>query len=103
MESKKYYFKTRLKEYDLSSQWAILQHQKHIIKVDTKYLGDFKHIIGNYYSVLGEIHIDDSQDLVLNARLIRNVNGLDISLYEKILETRRKFLKKISNKSDVIL
>ena len=91
MESKKYYYKTRLKEYDLSSQWAILQHQKHSIKVDTKYLGDFKHIMGNYYSVLG--HVLDG--LLLKARLIRNVQGLDISAYENIIEKRIKFLEKI--------
>lgn len=85
------FIKNRLIEYDLSEQYLVLEHQKSKINVDTTYLGDFKHIIGNYYSVLG--HVVDG--FILKARLIRNVQGLDISVYETVLEKRIKFLKKI--------
>ena len=78
----------RLIEYDLSAQYLVLEHQKVKIKVDTRYVGGFKHTMVNYYSVLGQV-VDG---YVLKARLIRNVQELDISLYESVLEKRQQFL-----------
>jgi hypothetical protein len=78
----------RLIEYDLSAQYLVLEHQKAKITVDTRYVGGFKQTMDNYYSVLGQV-VDG---YVLKARLIRNVQELDISLYESVLEKRQQFL-----------
>jgi len=76
----------RLIEYDLSAQYLILEHQKAQITVDTRLVGEFKHNIDNYYSVLGQV----VEGYILRARLIKNVQGLDISLYESVLKKRQQ-------------
>jgi len=45
--------------------------------------------INSLFQFIGEV--DDQEGLILRARISRNVDGLDVSLYEQALSLRRKF------------
>ncbi|KAI8321582.1 hypothetical protein GQ54DRAFT_261498 [Martensiomyces pterosporus] len=96
-----------LHSYSPASDQAILVDGQHLVVVDTKLLGILQYCIGQTYQFIGVIStvqeplaINDlfedalySPDVVLRARVTREVDGLDMVVYRKSVAALRRFLK----------
>ncbi|KAJ1964286.1 hypothetical protein GGI12_001518 [Dipsacomyces acuminosporus] len=96
-----------LHSYSPTSDQAVLVDGQHLLVIDTKLLGVLQYYIGQTYQFIGVVSavqgeaavIDDlfedarySLDIVLQARVAREVDGLDMVVYRKSVAALRKFL-----------
>jgi len=90
----------KLKEYDLQTNTALLEHNNWYIKVDTTFLENFPCKINSLFQFIGEIinkeisttyQMNEVNNVAIKARVGRNIDGMDVSLYEKALAIRRNF------------
>ncbi|KAJ3020922.1 hypothetical protein HKX48_009526 [Thoreauomyces humboldtii] len=92
--------------FDSTNSLALIDHLGARLTVDAQLLGPFHHRLKSLLQFIGEI---DRQwvpppniafepprpprgpGMVLRARIVRNVDGLDVPLYDQALQIRRKF------------
>lgn len=76
------------------------QYQDQRLEVDTELIPDMRFAVDSLYQFIGELrwHSSDSHDgrPVLRARVGRQVDGMDLSLYEQAVRIRRAFLESTS-------
>jgi CST complex subunit TEN1 len=82
-----------LTAYDALQNRAVIEYKNAHITIDTSFLDVFQHKINALFQFIGEIEKDDRLGVILKARVIRCVEGLDVNLWEQALELRRKFEK----------
>jgi hypothetical protein len=83
-----------LNHIDATENRAQIEHRGRLLDVDTTLLGQFPFHIGSLFQFIGEMNYDEfSKKLVLKARVGRNIDGLDMGLYEQALKIRREFLQ----------
>ncbi|KAI9143193.1 telomere-capping, CST complex subunit-domain-containing protein [Paraphysoderma sedebokerense] len=95
-----------LEEYDVNTNLAVLENKGIRVILDTTLLGVFDHRLKSLFMVIGELGQPTSPlaphlpnllniipDLILQARVIRCVDGLDQELYERSVQLMRKFEK----------
>ncbi|DAZ92585.1 TPA: hypothetical protein N0F65_012815 [Lagenidium giganteum] len=83
----------RLEQYDATRELAKVAFQGASMAVETRLLAN-THVelrIGSMYQFLGDTRVQ-AGSVCLSARVVRNVDNLDIDLYLQALELRRKFL-----------
>ncbi|KAL2623281.1 hypothetical protein R1flu_003486 [Riccia fluitans] len=76
---------------------AIISHGGARLRVDIQHLRDVSLRKGSLFQFIGELIQDPSctcLQLMLQARVARNVDGLNMDLYEKTLQLRRQFERK---------
>ncbi|XP_010245471.1 PREDICTED: CST complex subunit TEN1 isoform X2 [Nelumbo nucifera] len=61
------------------------------LKIDTRHLRDLNLRIGSIYQFIGELLIQSNNEAILEARVGRNVDGMDLNLYYQSLQLLRQF------------
>ncbi|XP_045159578.2 CST complex subunit TEN1-like [Mercenaria mercenaria] len=64
------------------------------ICIDTSLIEPFQARFGSQFQMIGELEPGSQHDIVLKARVVRCVDGLDMSLYRKAIECQRMYLQK---------
>lgn len=89
-----------LTEHDCVKCMAkIRDHQsKQDLYVDTKLIEPFNARYGSLFQMIGELDVDGKDgDIVLKARVVRCVDGLDLTLYKKAVQCQRMYFEKRKN------
>lgn len=81
----------RLHEYSLETGLATVIDGNDILKVSTEHLKDLKFQVGSVYQFIGELLIRTDDEGVLQARVGRNVDGIDLNLYHQSLLLLKQF------------
>ncbi|XP_022109350.1 CST complex subunit TEN1-like [Acanthaster planci] len=87
----------RLVSYDCIKGQAVVcsveRHCSHQLLVDTRLVEPFGGRVSSVFQILGEMDSLDNGQPVLRARVVRCVDGTDVAMYYKALETQRKFFE----------
>ncbi|XP_051490548.1 CST complex subunit TEN1 [Apus apus] len=85
----------RLCCYDLAQSTALLtaQHSsgQYQVCVDTKFVEPFQAQLGSRYMVLGEAEHREGEGLVVKARILTCVEGMNVPLLEQAIQEQRKY------------
>ncbi|ESR46721.1 CST complex subunit TEN1 [Citrus sinensis] len=81
----------KLQDYAVETAMAIIADGNAILKIDTQHLRDLSFQVGSIYQFIGELHIQADCEAILQARVGRNVDGLDLNLYHQSLQLLRQF------------
>ncbi|KAH9755385.1 CST complex subunit TEN1 [Citrus sinensis] len=81
----------KLQDYAVEAAMAIIADGNAILKIDTQHLRDLSFRVGSIYQFIGELHIQADCEAILQARVGRNVDGLDLNLYRQSLQLLRQF------------
>ncbi|KAJ6414060.1 hypothetical protein OIU84_006803 [Salix udensis] len=82
---------TRLQEYTVETAIAVVADGNATLKIDTQHLRDISFRIGSTYQLIGELLIQPDNEAILQARVGRIVDGIDLSLYHQSLQLLRQF------------
>uniref|UniRef100_A0A1A7X543 CST complex subunit TEN1 n=1 Tax=Iconisemion striatum TaxID=60296 RepID=A0A1A7X543_9TELE len=83
----------------LSAQHASTEHR---VLVDTIFVEPLNPIIGAQYLVLGEAQNDEGTGVVIRARVLSCVDGVNVALLQKAISEHRAFFReRESNQADV--
>ncbi|KAI8918301.1 telomere-capping, CST complex subunit-domain-containing protein [Powellomyces hirtus] len=89
--------------FDSTHTLALIEHAGAHLIVDAALLGPFHHRLKSLLQFIGEVErgwkppkdlpfeLPPGPQVLLRARIVRNVDGLDLPLYDQALEIRRKF------------
>ncbi|GAB5591957.1 hypothetical protein Unana1_06857 [Umbelopsis nana] len=81
-----------LMAYNPDTNLAVLEHKGNTLNVATHLLDPFPYKHKDLLQCIGEVDLDqESKQLLLCARVARKVDGLDLDLYQKTIELRRKY------------
>ncbi|CAN6205869.1 unnamed protein product [Urochloa humidicola] len=86
-----------LQSYDVDSAIALIQDGSMILKIDTKNLRDVSFCTNSVYQFIGELLIRVDNEAILQARIGRNVDGLDLSLFQQSMFIRRQYEDKLQS------
>ncbi|KAK8947305.1 hypothetical protein KSP39_PZI006410 [Platanthera zijinensis] len=81
----------KLESYSVESGMAVIIDGGATLLIDTQHLRDISFRPGSIYQFIGELHISQDSQAVLEARIGRNVDGIDLNLYHQTIQLRRKF------------
>eukprot|EP00268_Persea_americana_P047160 TRINITY_DN4893_c1_g1_i1.p1 TRINITY_DN4893_c1_g1~~TRINITY_DN4893_c1_g1_i1.p1 ORF type:complete len:146 (+),score=36.70 TRINITY_DN4893_c1_g1_i1:2587-3024(+) len=81
----------KLQGYDAETAIAIIIDASVSLKIDTQHLRGINFRIGSIYQFIGELLIQSDNNALLQARVGRNVDGIDLNLYHQSLQLRRQF------------
>ncbi|XP_044476694.1 CST complex subunit TEN1 [Mangifera indica] len=81
----------KLQEYSVETAIAIIADGSAVLKIDSQHLRDLSFRVGSIYQFIGELHIQPDNEAILRARVGRNVDGLDLNLYNQSLQLLRQF------------
>ncbi|KAL9332468.1 hypothetical protein ACSQ67_002078 [Phaseolus vulgaris] len=81
----------RLREYSVEAGVATIIDGDDILKVSTEHLRDLSFQVGSVYQFIGELLIQPDNEVILQARVGRNVDGIDLNLYHQSLMLLRQF------------
>ncbi|KAF6992449.1 hypothetical protein CFC21_009437 [Triticum aestivum] len=90
-----------LQSYDVDSAVAVIQDGSARLRIDTQHLRDISFRSGSAFQFIGELLIRPNDDVILQARVGRNVDGLDLNLYQQSLIIRRQHEAKLLSSSRV--
>lgn len=81
----------KLESYSVETGMAVIVDSGATLLIDTQHLRDISFRPGSVYQFIGELHIPQDSQAVLEARVGRNVDGIDLNLYHQTIQLRRKF------------
>ncbi|KMZ71223.1 hypothetical protein ZOSMA_185G00420 [Zostera marina] len=81
----------KLRTYDVESAIAVIIDNNVTLQIDTQNLRDVNFHVGSIYQFIGELHIHYDNNMLLQARIGRNVNGVDLKLYFQSLKLLQQF------------
>lgn len=84
----------RLLEFSVETAIAVIVDGGATFRIDTQNLRDIHFRIDSLYQFIGELLIQPGlqpHQAILQARVGRNVDGMDMHLYRRSLELRRQF------------
>eukprot|EP00250_Pteridium_aquilinum_P034830 c8178_g1_i1 orf=17-406(+) len=88
----------RLLSYDIESGLAVIcEEDGTSLQVATEHLRNLHLRTGSLFQFIGELKSSGQQEIFLQARVGRNVDGIDVKLYDKALELRRQFEAKFAS------
>ncbi|XP_039136244.1 CST complex subunit TEN1 [Dioscorea cayenensis subsp. rotundata] len=87
----------KLQTYNAETAVAIIADGGTSLKIHTQYLRGISFRIGSVYQFIGELLIQSDNDVILQARVGRNVDGIDLNLYYQSLQFLRKFETEFMN------
>lgn len=61
--------------------------------INTTLIEPFEARVGSLFHLIGEIESSNDDRVVLKARVVRCVDGLDLALYKKAIEGQRKYFE----------
>nr|GFB68790.1 CST complex subunit TEN1 [Tanacetum cinerariifolium] len=80
----------KLEVYNVETAIAVIADGGATLAVDTKHLR-INLRVGSLYQFIGELSIQPNNEGILKARVGRNVDGMDLNLYEQSLKLVRQF------------
>ncbi|PSR92562.1 CST complex subunit like [Actinidia chinensis var. chinensis] len=87
----------KLQEYSFENAVALIVDGNATLKIDTQHL-NINLRVGSIYQFIGELLIQPNNEVILKARVGRNVDGIDLNLYHQSLKLLREFISdQISN------
>ncbi|XP_054635493.1 CST complex subunit TEN1 isoform X2 [Dunckerocampus dactyliophorus] len=92
-------------EQDMSRATLTAQHasKEHHVVINTSLVEPFHPIIGAQYLVLGETDSTDGVDMMVRARVLNCIDGVNIPRLQKaITEQRRFFKERESHRDDAV-
>ena len=85
-----------LVELDIVAGRAVIERCEARVAVDTALLEDTPFHLGELLEFIGELYIRSAEDPpVLRARIVRNVTGLNLQLYQRVVADLRTFLQEV--------
>ncbi|XP_028751556.1 CST complex subunit TEN1-like [Neltuma alba] len=81
----------KLHEYSVETALATVIDGDATLKVNTQHLRDLSFRVGSVYQFIGELLIQPDNKGVLQARVGRNIDGIDLNLYQQSLLLVRQF------------
>ncbi|XP_038062460.1 CST complex subunit TEN1-like [Patiria miniata] len=88
----------RLQSYDCIKQQAVVcnveRNCNHQLLIDTRLVEPFHARAGSVFQFLGEIDYGENAQIILRARVVRCVDGVDVAMYNKALDAQRRFFAK---------
>ncbi|KAL9393044.1 hypothetical protein Peur_012329 [Populus x canadensis] len=81
----------KLQEHTVETAIAVVADGNATLKIDTQHLRDISFRIGSTYQFIGELLIQPDSEAILQARVGRIVDGIDLSLYHQSLQLLRQF------------
>ncbi|XP_041022866.1 CST complex subunit TEN1 isoform X2 [Juglans microcarpa x Juglans regia] len=81
----------KLQEYSVETAVAIVIDGNANLKINTQHLRDLSFRVGSFYQFIGELLIQPDNEAILQARVGRNVDGIDLNLYHQSLQLLRQF------------
>ncbi|GAB2215356.1 hypothetical protein Drorol1_Dr00019739 [Drosera rotundifolia] len=83
----------KLTEYAVETAEAVIADGSATLRIDAKHLKlNFR--LGSLYQFIGELDIQLDNQVILKARVGRNVDGMDLDLYRQSLQLLREFQSK---------
>ena len=76
----------RLMEYRIHDNMMTLSFENQSVSVNTELLGVFDYRIGSQYQAYGEMDLDYRGCYVMKARILRNVDGMDLKTYSQVVK-----------------
>ncbi|TPX31207.1 hypothetical protein SmJEL517_g05440 [Synchytrium microbalum] len=76
---------------DSSTNNYTIEYNESQLLVNVSLLGDVGLRIKSLYEFLGELEEGDQRQVVLKARIVRVMDGVDVALYDQAVKIRRKF------------
>ncbi|KAJ0482484.1 hypothetical protein HanIR_Chr13g0654431 [Helianthus annuus] len=80
----------KLQEYNVETAIAVIADGGATLAVDTQHLR-LNLRVGSLYQFIGELSIQPHNEGILKARVGRNVDGMDLNLYQQSLKLLRHF------------
>ncbi|CAI0404931.1 unnamed protein product [Linum tenue] len=81
----------KIQEYSVETAIATVVDGDSKLKIDTQHLRDLSFRTGSIFQFIGELLIHPDNEAVLQARVGRNVDGIDLNLYHQSLQLLRQF------------
>ncbi|XP_021820589.1 CST complex subunit TEN1-like [Prunus avium] len=81
----------KLQEYSVETAIATIIDGRDSLKINTQHLRELSFRVGSIYQFIGELLIQPDNEAVLQARVGRNVDGIDLNLYYQSLQLLRQF------------
>ena len=73
----------------------MIEDDEYVLQINTELLGPLDVQIGHLCQILGETHVTSSLKVIVQARIARDVHGLDLVLFHQAIKAQRTFLKNI--------
>ncbi|PKA56644.1 hypothetical protein AXF42_Ash012774 [Apostasia shenzhenica] len=80
----------RLQSYSAETAIAVIVDGGANLSIDTKHLRDISFRTDSIYQFIGELIIQHENHVVVETRVGRNVDGVDLNLYHQSIQLRRK-------------
>ncbi|CAN0914134.1 CST complex subunit TEN1 [Linum grandiflorum] len=87
----------KLQDYSPETGLAIMVDGDAKLKIDTQHLRELSFRTGSTFMFIGELLIRPDNEAVLQARVGRNVDGIDLDLYRQSMQLLRQFQKDYPN------
>ncbi|KAM1051793.1 hypothetical protein ACFX2J_033112 [Malus domestica] len=81
----------KLHDYSVETVIATIVDGSERLKINTQHLRELSFRVGSIYQFIGELLIQPDNEAVLQARMGRNVDGIDLNLYHQSLQLLRQF------------
>lgn len=81
----------KLEEYSVETAIAVVVDGSAKLKINTEHLREISFRIGSIYQFIGELRIQPDNEAVLQSRVGRNVDGINLSLYHESIQLLRQF------------
>ncbi|CAB4285399.1 unnamed protein product [Prunus armeniaca] len=81
----------KLQEYSVETAIATIVDGSDRLKINTQHLRELSFRVESIYQFIGELLIQPGNEAVLQARVGRNVDGIDLNLYYQSLQLLRQF------------
>ncbi|XP_030503275.2 CST complex subunit TEN1 [Cannabis sativa] len=81
----------KLQEYSVETAIAMVVDGSAKLKINTEHLRNLSLRIGSFYQFIGELLIQPDNEAILQARVGRNVDGINLDLYCQSLQLLRQF------------
>ncbi|CAB4315691.1 unnamed protein product [Prunus armeniaca] len=81
----------KLQEYSVETAIATIVDGSDRLKINTQHLRELSFRVESIYQFIGELLIQPGNEAVLQARVGRNIDGIDLNLYYQSLQLLRQF------------
>ncbi|XP_068342302.1 CST complex subunit TEN1-like [Pyrus communis] len=81
----------KLQDYSVETAIATIVDGSERLKINTQHLRELSFRLGSVYQFIGELLIQPDNEAVLQGRVGRNVDGIDLNLYHQSLQLLRQF------------
>ena len=92
-------YSNRLTKYDAVKQVGIItateKNSSYQLTINTQFIEPFQSRLGSMFQFIGEMpsNVTSSEDMVVQARVVRCVDGIDVTMYYNACDVRRKFFE----------